>query len=472
MFFDLHKIALCPAPRSRPPVPRRPLLSRSVRSSLAVGPRVRRSTMPFATLLLIITVSVFWPASSPAQTEPAETEVTPTEAPQTDASAPETSAGDVPPEVPAEAATPPAEPAVAAATAAPPPPPAIPVPPHPLTLPRFGSSDVDSFFHINLKTGDTYLTDGLDGPPLRTRRLGQNISREIGLATGMSIGDLLLGPIRNGDGSLKAAILVESSTGYVAFLDDIGRGGNLGTISVAVDRPFQTLANTDRSLSLLMRRDSSGRTTGAYLYQATSGRALYLGGLRKLDPTAAVVATVPWPTLSRRATAVEIQSSREETTGYWIADPATGDNYRINLSRDAPARLTGSKLTVNIYDAIAKEGPHATYDPLVALGIEDRSDRTRHLFLLSVKSGEIAIWYDIAGDDGRPRLARLSRNLYDVLGREPAQTPRTIAAFPKLGDNGVEGIYLLDSVTRGVILIADLDQPSTVTLSHLGPFGN
>lgn len=363
---------------------------------------------------------------------------------------------------------------VAVETPPPPPPPAapsLPVPPHPLALPRYESSGLDGFFHIQLDSGQAYLNERLDNPPLRSRRLDQNISREIGLATGMSIGDLLLGPIRNGDGSLKAALLVETATGYVAFLDDIGRDSKLGAITVAIDRPFQSLAADDRGASLLMRRDSSGRTEGAYLYHATSGRAVYLDGLRKLDPAGAVTATVPWPTLGQRAATVALQSPREETLGYWLGDPSTGESYRVSLNRGAPTRISTRKLTVNLFDAIAGRGPHATYDPLVAVGLEDRNGETRHIFLLSVGSGEMAVWFDVAGNGGSPSIVKLTRNLYDVLGSEPAPVPRTIEAIPQVGGDGVDGVYLLDSVTRRVVLVGDLTQPSGATLASYGDFG-
>ncbi len=377
----------------------------------------------------------------------------------------------------AEPASPPGEEVPAAAPAevvdTPPPPPVpnLPVPPHPLALPQFESSAVDGFFHIQLDSGQVYLSSRLDNPPVRSRRLDQNISREIGLATGMSIGDLLLGPIRNGDGSLRAALLVETATGYVAFLDDIGRDSKLGTITVAIDRPFKALAADDRGASLLMRRDSSGRTEGAYLYHATSGRAVYLDGLRKLDPAGAVTATVPWPTLGQRAAAVPLQSAREETLGYWLADPSTGESYRVSVSRGAPARIATRKLTTNLFDAIAGRGPHATYAPLVAVGLEDRNGETRHIFLLSVGSGEMAVWFDVAGNGGSPRIVKLARNLYDVLGREPASVPRTIEAMPQVSPGGVDGVYLLDSVTRSVILAGSLTQPGGATLSSYGTFG-
>lgn len=344
-------------------------------------------------------------------------------------------------------------------------------PSHALAMPRFESNSSDAFFHINLASGDSYLTDRLDAPPPRTRLLTQNISREIGLSTGMSIGDLLLAPIRNGDGSLRAAILVESSTGYVAYFDEPGRGSKLGELTVAVGRPFEPLANNDRSLTLLPRRDASGRTEGAYLYQATTGKTLYLGGLRKLEPDGQVQATSPWPTLSFRAVAVPLLSPREQTLGYWVADPTTGDNHRVSVSRNNPTQISSRQDPTKIFDAFSGKGPHSTYAPLVALGIEDRDDHTRSIFLLAVSSGEMAIWYGIDNQSGAPRLVKLGRNLYDVLGNEPAPVPRTLTALPRLSDDGVVGIYLLDSYTRNIVLVSSLDQPGAVTLSVYGKFG-
>ena len=433
----------------------------------------RPTRSPRRALICCLLASLPWASQAPTLTaqEPASTtDAASAVDPATAADVGTTEAGTATTGETAQSADPPVE-DVAAPPAAVAPAPSLPVPPHPLALPSYGSSRLDGFFHIRLDSGDVYFTDRLDGPPVRSRRLSQNITQEIGLATGMSIGDLLIGPIRDNDGSLKAAVLVEAATGYVAFLDDIGRDSKLGTISVAIDRPFQALAADDRGAALLMRRDSSGRTVGAYLYHGPSGRALYLDGLRKLDPAGQVTATVPWPTLSGRAAAVALQSSREETIGYWLGDPTSGVSYRVSLSRDSPTRIGTRKLTANLFESIAGRGPHATYEPLVAVGLEDRSGETRHIFLLAVSSGEMAVWLDVAGDGGAPRLVKLPRNLYEVLGRQPVPVPRTIEAVPRLGDNGVDGVYLLDSVTRGIILAGNLTQPGNATLSHYGTFG-
>ena len=142
-----------------------------------------------------------------------------------------------------------------------------------LTLPRFGSGDQpDVFLYFDHSGGTGYLLEGLRRSPtqLRGQRLADNLFQQIGRSAsqGAIHGELMLMPIFSGS-SVRDALFVETSTGYVAYLDEFGKNGKLGNLVTVIGRPYGPLAAGDGNFALLQRRDSSGKTDGAYLYHGT-----------------------------------------------------------------------------------------------------------------------------------------------------------------------------------------------------------
>lgn len=216
-------------------------------------------------------------------------------------------------------------------------------------------------------------------------------------------GEILLAPIRAADGSTRAAIFVETSTGYLALLDQVGRNNQLGTISVAIGRPFEPIASMDGNYALLMRRDSAGRTEGAYLYHATSGRGFYYGGLRKLETDVTAAAVADLPQLSGRVAAAPIQSSREQTRSYLLADGGNGELYFADLSGNA-ARFAIRKSALNLSTVFAQPGSHQSPQRFVAVPILANDDHTQHVLIVDVTSGAMAL---VESVDQRPTLRLL-----------------------------------------------------------------
>jgi len=335
-------------------------------------------------------------------------------------------------------------------------------------LPAYGSTDCDSFFHLQLKDGATFLTDQLDRNPIRSRLLGQNPYREIGRPDDQPgfAGEIFLGPIRNADGSLRAVLFVETSTGYVAFFEQPGRGSRLGEISVALGRPFADLVTTDGNYALLMRRDGSGRTEGAYLYHATEGKAVYLDGMRKLETDAPPANTSPLPKLVGHVAAVELQSTREETVGFLVADAGDGTLHFITTDSRVPTHLTHRKLPLSLDTAVPSEGGQATPVRLLAVPLLENNN-TRHVLFLDVATGTMVLLEDL---ERRPALVKMSRNLYDLFG-EVTSTPRTWSAVPHIDNNRTVGVWVIDGASGNLLYIDNPANPVAVSVRRAGRIG-
>ncbi|MEO1085037.1 MAG: hypothetical protein AAFY88_12405 [Acidobacteriota bacterium] len=191
-----------------------------------------------------------------------------------------------------------------------------------LTMPRYGSGGVtEEYFSLDLATGRVTLADQLRREPekVRLRRTDMNLFQEIGRPSDQPAqpGEMLLMPIRESDGSVRTALLVETSTGYTAFFEEVGRNDELGEIITTIGRPFGPLAAEDLNFVLLPRRDGSGKTVGAYLYHGTTGKGLYVSGLNEIVPDPPMSATAELPTSTGYITAAPI-TSEEETQSYVV----------------------------------------------------------------------------------------------------------------------------------------------------------
>ena len=337
------------------------------------------------------------------------------------------------------------------------------------TLPFYGGLDTDRFFHLELKDGTTFLNDDLEDTPIRSRRMQQNPFREIGRPADQPgfPGEILLGPIRNPDGGLRAVLFVETSTGYVAFFDDPGSSSKLGEISVAVGRPFEGMASNDGNFALVMRRDRSGRTEGAYLVHGATGKVTYLDGLRKFEDDTPITAATSLPEMQGKIAVAALQSSREETVGFLVADSGDGALYYVDVNDRRPTELSQRRLPLSLFDALPQDATHSVYTRLLAVPIQDGNASTRHVLFLDVGTGAMALLENL---DQRPALVLLGRNLYDTFDAETA-TPRSWSAAPHIEDDETVGLWVVDNLEGALLYVGNPSTPGGVTVQSRGRVG-
>ena len=336
-------------------------------------------------------------------------------------------------------------------------------------LPIYDGSGIRSFFQFNTGNGEGLLIDRLRDPlQVRARVVQQNPYREIGrpLDQPAIAGEILLAPIRSSDGSTRAAFFVEASTGYVAFFDQAGRGGKLGEIQVVLGRPFQEIASGDGNYAMLMRRGGSGRTDGAYVYHATSGRALLYRGLRQLTTDSTPVAVRNLPQLSGKVAAIDLQSAREDTRAFLVADGGNGDLYFFELDPGNDVRVTVRKSRLNLTEVFPELGAQATARRFLLSPLVASDDRTQHVFVLDATSGEMALVENL--DGSRPVLRKIVVNLYESIRFEPSSESTVWSAVPNLASNGQTiGIWLLDSLTRTTVYVDNPDSPGQTVIRRV-----
>jgi hypothetical protein len=332
-----------------------------------------------------------------------------------------------------------------------------------MTLPRFGSSDQpDIFLYFDHNNGGGNLVEGLRRAPtqLRSQRLADNLFQQIGRQTGQGAihGELLLMPIFASSGTVRDALFVETSTGYVAYLDEFAKNDKLGTLVTVIGRPYGPLAAGDGNFALLHRRDASGKTDGAYLYHGTTGKAIYINGLAKLTLDLKGVTTVELPKFAGRFAAVELTNG-DATVSYLLVDATTGKVSFLDVT-GAPERLNARQSSIDLLSAFTADKLNPSLQRFVAEPLQENGT-TRAVLLVDVASGGVALIDDPLG---QPRLRILPPNVYNVIRPMAGEVPRTFATVR----NGTAGVWLIDSLSAGMIYIASPLVPAELRISTVG----
>ena len=341
-----------------------------------------------------------------------------------------------------------------------------------VALPRDSTGGTDNLYYLDLHNGAVIHGDQLRRDPLeiRVRRLRQNLFAEIGRPTDQpaGAGEILIAPIYVTARSVRAVLFVETSTGFVAFYDQLGKADTFGRITTAIGRPFAPLASPDGNFALLTRHDTNARTIGAYLYHAGSGRGFYLPGVNRLQTDATATAASGFPRLSGRVSAAELQRF-DRTAGYLIADAADG-SLRFLDTNDAPARVTVRDTSASLFPTFSAEAASRVPQRFVAVPIRDSREVTTHVLFVDVATGDLAVFDGMDSDSRQPRARKLAANLYGVLGTASDSGSRIVAAVPGVAGNGATvGIWLIDSLTRAVAYVADPASPAaTVRRVRIG----
>lgn len=336
-----------------------------------------------------------------------------------------------------------------------------------VALPSYGGGGVsESFLTFRLGSGEAFLIDQLRRDPLalRRRQLAENLFAVIGRAVNQpaTSGEILLEPIHSGDGSVRAALYVETPIGYVAYFNQLGRNSRIGEFSSAIGRPFSPLAAADGNFALLMRRDGSGKTNTAYLYHATTGKCLYFEGLNKLETDVEAAATSPLPTLTGRVAVSDLHAGSEATAGYLVVDSGNGDLYFFDFVPERSGQLSVYKSTRNLFEVFPREARYASPRRFLLVGIRESPRQTRHVLIFDAATGEMVLVENVDDRTRAPVLRKVGPNVDTALQANDRMT-RVFSAVPNVAGNGSTiGVWLVDNQTGAVVYVANPAIPVAV----------
>lgn len=317
-----------------------------------------------------------------------------------------------------------------------------------------GNGTTDSFVYFDSSDGRGYLVDRLRRNPqeLRRRLLPENLFGAIGRPGDQPAlpGELQLVPLIASGGTVRSALLVETSSGYLAYFDDFARNQKLGEMSTTIGRPFSRLSAVDGAFALLPRRARGGRTEAVYLYHAPTGRCLMVTGVESLETEPGVVQVTDLPTMSNVA-AVTLERNRA-TTGFLLIDQGGARIFFIDIDPAAPSRPTVRRSSLDLtrqFPGSLGDPPGQRFLPIALQGAGD----TLSVLVVHVPTGAMGL-IDGLRDDQPPSFVPIDANLSTVFAS--GTEPRQLTAVPREVAGSTQGIWLLDAASGS---LAYVDRP-------------
>jgi hypothetical protein len=289
----------------------------------------------------------------------------------------------------------------------------------------------------------------------------------VGTGTGAGIvvnGQVLIGPVRRGNGMVHALFLVDTTTGRMGYITHLDSRSYEGRLRQVKGNPAGEMASDDGNYALVMHQDPSGKTDGAILYHGTTGKSAFFYGAGNLRPELKPMPTSPLPATGGGVSSLEIVAGSEATDAMLLLDPNSGSlNYVTMPNKQKAWEFQTRKLPQNLYDIFPEEAPVETPNRFVLVPLTSGSGATERALIIDVGTGGIAL-IDKLRKTKKLSIKPLNNNIYMRL-RKQVDQPRVITAVPKLdGTGATEGAWLFDSVTGRIIFLSELRDPRNMRI--------
>ena len=337
-----------------------------------------------------------------------------------------------------------------------------------LAVPKFDNDDsTKGIFFIGLDNGNAFFIDKVKSSPqtVRTRALNQNVFELLGRRPGEAarFGQVLVGPVRKGNGMVHALFLVDTTTGRMGYITDLESRSYEGRLQPINGAPAATMASDDGDFTLVMHQNSSGTTDGAILYHGTSGRSVFFHGVGAPGSSLKPVSTTPLAPTGGGVSSLEILAGSEATEAMLLIDPMNGSMRDVAMSKKKAWELQVSALKPNLFDVFPRDAAVQTPHRFVVVPITSGLGATVRALIVDVGNGTIA-HLDNVRNPKRLSLKLVNQNIYLRLRKDVAR-PRVITAVPKLAGSGAtEGAWLFDSVTGNILFLDGLADPGDLRI--------
>jgi hypothetical protein len=337
-----------------------------------------------------------------------------------------------------------------------------------VAIPRYkGGKGTAGAFVIDLADGSGRFIDSvkLSPPSYRERPMDQNVLSALGRSPNESArpGEVLVGEIRATNGAVTGLLLVDTTTGVVAYLDEIVDEPHRAIVRNTDGRPAADLASFDGNYALLMRRDDSGATDGAYLYHATTGRCLYFAHVDDMEPVLEVEPASDLPVMEGRVAAITLQEASEATPEALLIDEASGTVYRVGAMERAPVQISVNRQNIDLFEVFPSSAQVTTPQRFVLVpGYADKGV-TSAVFIIDAGTGRMAVLKN-ARQAGGMHLVPSDQ----VLPSHAAGFPTgagTLAAVPKVGSKGTtDGAWVFGPAIDGVLVMENVRGPDNLEI--------
>lgn len=333
-----------------------------------------------------------------------------------------------------------------------------------LALPRFQNQSTNGFLYFDQADGRGRIADRLRNPAeVRIEVLSANLFGIYGREVQPVFGDLHLAPIFDSGGTVRSGLLVEASTGYMAYIEDLGKGGDLGQLKTTIGRPFGPIRGSDGNYALLPLRGRNGATRGVYLYHGFDGATLYVDDIGELRNDPPVSTATSLPPAEGWVSSAELLNE-EQTVGFVLLDNLKGTVTRVDLAQSQPSRLSARTFDLDLNQAFESDAYNPSPTRFVLVSLHAAGPSTTRLLVIDTSTGKLAYLDGLEGSVAS--VSFLTQNLYQVLRPGIGDVTRVLTPIPNQDTSGrTQGVWLIDSQSGSLVYISDVADPARLAIS-------
>ena len=340
-----------------------------------------------------------------------------------------------------------------------------------LAVPRYTADESTAgAFVIDLSDGSVEFVDRVNvtKSTARRRAMNHNVFAALGRAAGDSAnpGGVLAGEIRSATDAVSGLFLVDTSSGTVAYFGDLVDEPHRATYRRVNGRPAEAIASGDGNFALIMRRDGSGATVGAYLYHATTGECVYFDQVNKMGPDPVVMFASVLPKMEGRVAAAAVQDGGETTTQAVLVDEASGAVYMVGGLDRKPTEISVARQELGLFEFFPSAPEVASPQRFVLVPGFSDNGATDAIFVVDAGTGRMAVLKDVRRPGGM-RLVGSTKSLSSHLPVN-GDAARALSAVPKVGASGTtDGAWIFDSTTGTMLVLESVRGPQNLQIHRV-----
>lgn len=221
---------------------------------------------------------------------------------------------------------------------------------------RSGGGATEAIYLVDLATG---VASGWEvrgsGTRLDAITVQQNLFEAIGRPIGNPAprGSVFLFSINKNGGSTEALAILEADSGYVGFLNRVGKDRKVGALLGAVGRPALGAAAADGLHAVVSSMASNGSSRGFYLIHGATGACVFLSGFDSERGNADGSGCSAMPVSGGGWAAVPLRS---EAPSFVLMDATTGATFVVR-SGGTPTELIANQINLDLAGTLGAPDP-------------------------------------------------------------------------------------------------------------------
>jgi hypothetical protein len=314
---------------------------------------------------------------------------------------------------------------------------------------RAGNGATETVYQLDLTSGAANAWQVRSGGTrLDSETVDQNLFEAIGRPGSQAAprGSLFLTSLESGGGTTEALALIEGDTGYLGYLNRIGKDRQVGALLGAIGRPALAAAAADGSHAVVPIAAANGSTAGLYVVHGASGACVFLSNFEPTKGSAGSAGCSALPLAPSGLTAAPL---RGDTPAFVLVDVTTGATW-VARSVGAPTELSVREVAIDlaaVFGAAPETGPTRRYSIARVW-----TGSGNGVVVADAATGKLA--YATGLDAGAPSIAAIPGSFVRSAG---VDDPRAVLVPVFAGNGTTSGVLVFEANGASALLVTGFD---------------